>query len=103
VAETWALKAFFVELSPRALRDLEQVKRDVFSASQSETITFEYLRRIAAEINSLEHMPLRFPFWKESQSYRFLVAGKYLVFFKVAGSVVQVMHVRYAGGKPFRG
>ncbi len=103
MAETWVLKAFSVELSPRALRDLEQVQRDVFSASESETITCEYLRRIAAEINSLEHMPLRFPFWKENQSCRFLVAEKYLVFFKVDSAIVQVMHVRYAGRKPFRG
>ena len=43
------MKDFSVELSPRALRDLERAKREVFDASQSESVTAGYLRRIAAE------------------------------------------------------
>jgi plasmid stabilization system protein ParE len=97
------LKDFSVELSPRALRDLERVKREVFDASQSESVTADYLRRIAAEIDALSTMPNRFPFWKTSRKYRFLTAEKYLAFFRIEGTRVWVSHVRYAGRRPFRG
>jgi plasmid stabilization system protein ParE len=97
------LKDFSVEISPRALRDLERVKREVFEASQSEPVTVGYLRRIAAEINALSTMPSRFPFWKTSQKYRFLTTEKYLAFFQIEGRRVKVSHVRYAGRSPFRG
>jgi plasmid stabilization system protein ParE len=59
MAETGNLKDFSVELSPRALRDLERAQREVFDASQSEQVTAAYLRRIAAEINALSIMPSR--------------------------------------------
>ena len=62
-----------------------------------------YLRRIAAEIDALSTMPSRFPFWKTSQKYRFLIAEKYLAFFQIEGMRVKVSHVRYAGRSPFRG
>lgn len=97
------MKNFSVEISPRALRDLERVKREVFEASQSEAVTSAYLRRIANEIDSLETLPSRFPFWKDSQRYRFLIAEKYLAFFQIIGLRVLVSHVRYAGRKPFKG
>jgi len=97
------LKNFAVEISPRALRDLERVKREVFDASQSDSITADYLRRIAAEIDDLSTMPTRFPFWKNSRQYRFLIAEKYLAFFQIEGMRVKVSHVRYAGRRPFRG
>ena len=61
------MKQFSVEISPRGLRDLERAKREVFDASQSESVTVDYLRRIAAEIDSLSTMPSRFPFWKTSK------------------------------------
>ena len=51
------MKDFAVEISPRALRDLERVKREVFDASQSESVTVDYLRRIAAEIDALRTIP----------------------------------------------
>lgn len=97
------MKHFSVEISPRALRDLERVKHEVFEASQCESVTAAYLRRIAAEINALSTMPVRFPFWKNSRKYRFLIAEKYLAFFKIRGDRVEVSHVRYAGRRPFRG
>ncbi|MFZ4774909.1 MAG: type II toxin-antitoxin system RelE/ParE family toxin [Terrimicrobiaceae bacterium] len=97
------MKDFSVELSPRALRDLERVKREVSDASQSERVTADYLRRIAAEIDALGTMPSRFPFWKTNQKYRFLIAEKYLAFFQIEGMRVRVSHVRYAGRRPFRG
>ncbi len=96
------MKGFSVEISPRALRDLERVKREVFDASQSESITVDYLQRIAAEIDALSTMPSRFPFWKTSQKYRFLTTEKYLAFFQIDGMRVKVSHVRYAGRRPFR-
>ena len=49
------MKDFSVELSPRALRDLERAKREVFDASQSESVTAGYLRRIAAEFAAAVH------------------------------------------------
>lgn len=97
------MKDFSVEISPRAFRDLERAKREVFDASQSEPVTTDYLRRIAAEIDALITMPSRFPFWKNSQKYRFLISGKYLVFFQIEGIRVKISHVRYAGRRPFRG
>ena len=97
------MKNFAVEISPRALRDLERVKREVFDASKSESVAVDYLRRIAAEIDALSTMPSRFPFWKTSQKYRFLTAEKYLAFFQIEGMRVKVSHVRYAGRRPFRG
>jgi len=97
------LNDFFVELSPRALRDLERVKREVFDASQSDHVTAGYLRRIAAEIDALSTMPSRFPFWKTSRKYRFLTVEKYLAFFQIEGVRVRVSHIRYAGRRPFRG
>ena len=97
------MKTYRIEISPRALRDLERAKREVFDASQSEEITLNYMRRIAAEIMLLEKLQARFPFWKDSQKYRFLVAEKYLVFFQIRDLKVLISHVRYAGRKPFRG
>ena len=97
------MKDFSVELSPRALCDRVRAKREVFDASQSESVTADYLRRIAAEIDALSTMPSRFPFWKTSQKYRFLIAEKYLAFFQIEGMRVKVSHVRYAGRRPFRG
>lgn len=96
------MKRYSVEVSPRALRDLERVKREVFDASQSEKVTGEYLRRIADDIDALATMPSRFPFWKDSQKYRFLIAEKYLAFFQIKGMRVLVSHVRYAGRRPFK-
>ena len=97
------MKAYSVEISPRALRDLKRVKREVFDASQNELVTAEYLRRIADAIDALSLMPERYPFWRDSSSYRFLVAEKYLAFFKIEGGIVKVAHVRYAGRRPFAG
>lgn len=94
---------FSVEISPRALRDLERVKREVFEASEDSSVTRDYLRRIALEIDGLSSMPERFPFWKDSQKYRFLVAEKYLAFFRIEGATVMVSHIRYAGRRPFTG
>ena len=48
-------------------------------------------------------MSERFPFWKDSQRYRFLVAEKYLAFFRIEGATVMVSHIRYAGRRPFTG
>ena len=97
------MKQFSVEISPRGLRDLERAKREVFDASQSESVTVDYLRRIAAEIDSLSTMPSRFPFWKTSKKYRVLTTEKYLAFSQIDGMRVKVSHIRYAGRKPFRG
>jgi len=97
------LKSFVVEISPRAFRDLERVKRDVFDISQSGSVTVDYLGRISAQIDALNTMPNRFPFWKTSQKYRFMITEKYLVFFQVEEARVKISHVRYAGRKPFLG
>ena len=97
------MKVFSVEISPRALHDLERAKREVFDASQSESVTADYLRRIAAEIDAFRAMPGRFPLWKSSRKYRFLTTEKYLAFFQIEGMRVKVSHIRYAGRSPFRG
>jgi hypothetical protein len=52
----------------------------------------DYLRRIAAEIDSLSTMPSRFPFWKTSKKYRFLTTEKYLAFFQIDGMKVKVSY-----------
>ncbi len=97
------MKNYLIEISPQAFRDLERTKREVFNASQSEEVTTNYLRRIASEIALLEKFPERFPFWRNSKKYHFLIAEKYLVFFQVSDLRVLISHVRYAGRKPFRG
>lgn len=93
---------FSVELSPRAVRDLERARREVLEASQNESVTAAYLQRIAAAIDALGAMPERFPLWRDAGDHRFLVAEKYLVFFRIQGTQVQVSHVRYAGRRPFK-
>ncbi len=97
------MKSYQVELSPRALRDLDRAKREVFAASQSNDVAANYVGRILSEIELLETFPARFPFWRAGQSYRFLIVQKYVAFFRLIESRVEIAHVRSAGRKPFLG
>jgi len=71
-------------------------------ASSSEAVTNEYLRRILKSVDSLEVFPERFPEWRYDESLRVMPVEKYCVFFRVVRETVRIVHVRYAGRKPYR-
>lgn len=99
--------AFRVEISPRALTDLDQIAEYIereASFAQAE----EWFKGIFGAIRTLEHMPGRCPIAKESeevgQEVRLLLHGKrnrrYKVYYSVQHTTastgsVRVFHVRH--------
>ena len=71
-------------------------------ASDSDTTTDNYLRRILDAMDSLADFPERYPPWRYSPSLRMMPVAKYCVFYRVVGVTVRVVHIRYAGRTPFR-
>jgi plasmid stabilization system protein ParE len=86
----------------RIVNDLRQVRREVISASGSDSTADKYLRRILDAIGSLAEFPDRYPPWRYSPSLRMMPVAKYCVFYRVVGDIVRVVHIRYAGRTPFR-
>lgn len=78
------------------------MRGEVLLASGSEATTNDYLHRILESVNSLEVFPERFPEWKYDDSLRMMPPKKHCVFFRVVGDIVRIVHIRYAGRKPYR-
>ena len=66
----------------------------------SQDAALKYYDRLTSEIASLSTMPERCPRPRDlalaAKGYRYLVAGNYLVFYVVAGNVVQIRRILYA-------
>ena len=93
---------FRISHARRIADDLRRARREVLLASQSATTTDAYLRRILDAMDSLAEFPERHPAWQYDKSLRMMPVEKYLVFYRVVGDTVRIVHIRYAGRMPYR-
>ena len=79
-----------------------RIFRDVidYLNTLSQDTALKYYDRLTSEIASLSMMPERCPRPRDlalaAKGYRYLVVGNYLVFYVVAGNVVQIRRILYA-------
>ena len=92
------MEQYEIRIFPTAQQDLLDVIDYLNTLSQDTAL--KYYDRLASEIASLSTMPERCPRPRDlalaAKRYRYLVAGNYLVFYVVAGNVVQIRRILYA-------
>ncbi len=99
---------FNVEISPRALRDLDELAAELKERSQSYTVARKWFLAVVDAIDSLAEMPERCPVVTEGQDeiecVRVLLHGKrnrrYKIYYCVrklspSSGTVSVFHVRH--------
>lgn len=92
------MEQYEVRIFPTAQQDLLDVIDYLNTLSQDTAL--KYYDRLTSEIASLSTMPERCPRPRDlalaAKGYRYLVVRNYLVFYVVAGNVVQIRRVLYA-------
>ena len=92
------MEQYEVHIFPTARQDLLDVIGYLNTLSPDTALA--YFDRLTGEIASLSVMPERCPRPRDlalaAKGYRYLVVGNYLVFFVVAGTVVQIRRILYA-------
>ena len=92
------MEQYEVRIFPTAQQDLLDVIDYLNTLSQDSAL--KYYDRLTSEIASLSTMPERCPRPRDlalaAKGYRYRVVGNYLVFYVVAGNVVQIRRILYA-------
>ena len=92
------MEQYEVRIFPTAQQDLLDVIDYLNTLSQDSAL--KYYDRLTSEIASLSTMPERCPRPRDlalaAKGSRSLVGGNYLVFYVVAGNVVQIRRILYA-------
>ncbi len=90
-----------VIISPKALEDIEEIKKYISNDLQNITAAKNMVKKIVNRIHSLAKNPM---LGAEISSkigvetnYRYLICNKYLIFYFVQGNVVKVTRVLYSG------
>lgn len=90
-------RRYNVKIYPAAEQDLLEII-DYLNTLSAET-ALRYYDRLTEEIASLSTMPERCPHPKDlalaAKGYRYLIVGKYLVFYKVIEDTVQIHRILY--------
>ena len=92
------MEQYEIRIFPTAQQDLLDVIDYLNTLSQDTAL--KYYDRLTSEIASLSKMPERCPRPRDlalaAKGYRYLVVGNYLIFYVVAGNVVQIRRILYA-------
>ena len=92
------MERYEVRIFPTAQQDLLDVIDYLNTLSQDTAL--RYYDRLTGEIASLSTMPNCCPRPRDlalaAKGYRYLAVGNYLVFYVVAGNVVQIRRILYA-------
>ena len=92
------MEQYEIRIFPTAQLDLLDVIDYLNTLSQDTAL--KYYDRLTCEIASLSTMPERCPRPRDlalaAKGYRYLVVGNYLIFYVVAGNVVQIRRILYA-------
>ena len=92
------MEQYEVRIFPSAQQDLLDVID--YLNTLSKEVALNYYDRLTSEISNLSIMPERCPRPRDlalaAKGYRYLVVGNYLVFYVVAGNIVQIRRILYA-------
>jgi addiction module RelE/StbE family toxin len=84
-------------IMPSAKKDLYDVAEYLERFSRETAL--KYYDMLTDAINSLAHMPQRYPYARQPQlrekGYRYLIVKNYLVFYVVKGNVVKIHRIIY--------
>ncbi|MGL5676451.1 MAG: type II toxin-antitoxin system RelE/ParE family toxin [Cellulosilyticaceae bacterium] len=88
-----------IRLTPKALEDLRAIKRYVAEELENEKAANKLIKQIIDGYEQLKEFPLMGPSLSAKidmrTDYRFLVCGKYTVFYKCDASYVSIYRVLY--------
>lgn len=88
-----------VELLPGAIADLVEIREYVASDSDSDAVAEKLMDKLDKKMQQLELFPESGKLLREkyavSNSYRFIVCEKYMIFYKFANDVVTIVRVIY--------
>ena len=87
---------YLVKYSRAAIEDIDRIESDVFAASQSPTITSQYIEDMLDAIEAKKDFPKSAPSLYYDglfTGYRFIVFKAYIAFFKIEDGVMFINRV----------
>ena len=90
-------------LTPRSLRDLDQIREYISKESGSREIADRFLIRLLDRCNTLAVLPNRYPPYRFAGKWRMAPVENYLILFQIQNEDVRIGHIRHSAKKPFRG
>ncbi len=92
-----------VKLSPRALSDIENVRRYIAKQAGSQEVADRCIDRLLDACRTLEFFAGRFPPYHIAGDVRMMpFENSYLVIFEILGEEVHIIHIRHAARRPLR-
>jgi plasmid stabilization system protein ParE len=91
-----------VSLSPRALSDLDRIRKYIAKSAGSQAIADRYLDRLLDACKTLAYSAKRYPPYHIASTWRMMPFENYLVLFVIHKDEVRISHFRHAARKPFR-
>jgi plasmid stabilization system protein ParE len=90
-------------LTPRSVRDLDQIREYITQESGSREAADKFLGRLLDRCNALAVLPNRYPPYRFADKWRMAPVENYLILFQIQNGEVRIGHIRHSAKKPFRG
>ena len=89
-----------IKINPLALRDLQEIRAYLMEKELNSDLAIKVLRQIVGRYEQLRDYPLMGMSLSDltgiRTSYRYLVSGSYLIFYRVEGKAVFVCRILYS-------
>jgi toxin ParE1/3/4 len=91
---------FTIKINPLARKDLLDIKKYITEELENPAAATKTLESIVASISNLKDFPLMGPVLSSriniATDYRYLISGKYIVFYKVESEFISVFRILYS-------
>lgn len=95
------MKTYSIFYSPESRVDLQIIAETVLLASQSQSITHEFVQKVIDSVESLSILPERHRYFDDNATsengIRIFPVGKYVILYRIQNGSVEIVRVMYGG------